>query len=80
MEPKQYALALCSLKTLGLILSPTPVPVIYPNGATGVAWTGIHLSNKVAPVGSPWSSRNPVVLDYLPEVAAKALRKMWKVP
>ena len=29
-----------------------------------MAWTGIHLTSMIAPVGSPWSSRNPIVIHH----------------
>jgi hypothetical protein len=32
---------------------------------TGMAYVGIHLTDKVAPVGSPWSSRTPRIVDDL---------------
>jgi hypothetical protein len=32
---------------------------------TGVAYVGIHLTSLLAPVGSPWSSRTPVVVGDL---------------
>jgi hypothetical protein len=30
-----------------------------------MAYVGIHLTDKVAPVGSPWSSRTPRIVDDL---------------
>lgn len=58
------ALAFCGLGALGLITSDSPTPVNYRDGSTGLAWTGIHLTRKIAPIGSAWSSRDPRVVSY----------------
>lgn len=65
MEIKNGTLAICSLGTLGLITCDAPQEITYQNGNKGTAWTGIHLTNKIAPIGSPWSSRNPKVVGYI---------------
>ena len=58
-------LAICSLGTLGLITSDEPQTVTYIDGNKGVAWTGIHLTDKIAPIGSQWSSRNPRAVGHI---------------
>ncbi len=65
MEPKRGAIAVCGIGTLGLITSRYKEFVTYPDGNTGKAWTGIHLTDKVCPQFSPWSSTRPIVLGYL---------------
>lgn len=65
-------LAFCSKGSLGLITGNEPKKITYKRCEnccnndgdecaceTGLAWTGIHLTDKIAPVGSPWSSRSP---------------------
>lgn len=52
--------ALCSRSQPGLILSDGPVPVKYPDGTTGLAWTGISLDPDL--IGLRWSSRAPKLL------------------
>jgi len=74
----QGAVALCSQNSLGFITSKTPRDVVYPGGKTGRAWTGIHLTNKIAPIGSPWSSRNPAVMFYLNDHLARYLHGILK--
>lgn len=32
---------------------------------TGVAYVGVHLTDAIAPMGSPWSSRNPIIVGEL---------------
>jgi hypothetical protein len=65
MTPKRGALAYCSMKTLGLITSDAPLEITYRDGQKGIAWTGVHLSSVIAPIGSPWSSRTPEVISYV---------------
>jgi len=59
------SLAICGAGTLGLITSDSQKEVTYPGGNKGTAWTGIHLTDKIAPIGSPWSSRSPVVVGRI---------------
>ncbi len=65
MEPKRGALAVCGIGTLGLITRDGMHPVEYSDGSQGVAYTGIHLTDKVCPQFSLWSSKHPIVLGYL---------------
>lgn len=65
LRPRKGALAFCSLGTLGLITSPEPHEVTYPNGTKGTSWTGIHLTDKICAIGEPWSSRSPIVVAYV---------------
>lgn len=60
MKPKKGAVALCSLGSLGLITENEPQEVVYPDG---MAWVGVHLTDKIAPIGSKWSSRNPIIIN-----------------
>lgn len=64
LRPRKGALAICGIGTLGLITSTEPQAVTYPDGSKGIAWTGIHLTEKITAIGSPWSSRNPRVVAY----------------
>ncbi len=68
--PMKDDIAVCSQGYLGLITSDGPQTITYPDGNTGEAFTGIHLSPGM--YGSPWSSRNPTVLTSLKAIAAKA--------
>lgn len=43
-------------KTLGLI-----------TGGSSHAWKGIHLTDKVAPIGSPWSATYPIIVGHVLE-------------
>ena len=52
---------LCSKGSLGLITSDTRQEVTYGDGTKGMAFVGVHLTNKLCAVGDPWSSRNPRV-------------------
>lgn len=84
MRPVRGDLALCSKGALGLITESGVQAVTYADQTTGWAHVGIHLTDKVAPIGSPWSSRKPRVVgklrnalvgygnlpDYRPEAAA----------
>lgn len=63
-------IAMCSLGTLGLITHDDPQEVTYGDGHKGFAYVGIHLTDKVAPVGSPWSSRSPKLCGMLLDGAA----------
>ena len=68
MKPRRGALAICGIGTLGLIMTKDPVLVEYPDGNSGMAWSGIHLTSKVCEIGTPWSSRNPVVVGYVEDI------------
>lgn len=63
LTPQKGALAFCSRQELGLITSDAPVEVTYPDNSTGLAWTGIHLSE--AKLGEQWSSREPRVVGLV---------------
>jgi hypothetical protein len=58
-------LAICGWGCLGMITNEEPQEVIYSNGSKGMAYVGVHLTNKVAPIGSPWSSRHPQVVGHI---------------
>lgn len=63
-EIRKGTIAICSLGCIGLITKDEPQEVKYSDGNKGVAYVGIHLTDKVSPIGSPWSSRSPKVLVY----------------
>ena len=58
-------IAICGLGTTGLITNPEPQSVTYEDGSTGVAYVGIHLTNMLVPIGSPWSSRRPIIIGHI---------------
>jgi len=58
-------IAFCSLGTAGLITEAEPREVTYPDQTTGIAYVGIHLTDKIAPIGSPWSARRPIVMGHI---------------
>jgi hypothetical protein len=72
MKPRKNAIAICGRGALGLITSTTTVPLEWkdPQGNSYVRdhWTGIHLTNKIKPIGSPWCSTSPTVIGYLDEM------------
>lgn len=39
---------------------------------SGTAYVGIHLSSRIAPIGSPWSSRNPRVIGHIDQFVPEA--------
>ena len=66
--PKRGSLALCGLGCLGIITESTPQVVEYKDGNKGIAWVGIHLTDKISKIGKPWSSRNPRLLADIEDV------------
>lgn len=65
MKPVRGDLALCSKGALGLITESDQQEVTYDDQTKGKAYVGIHLTDKVAALGSPWSSRTPLVVGKL---------------
>lgn len=66
-EPSTIAkgtLAICGIGCLGLITEGEPKEITYPDGNTGVAYVGIHLTDKVCKIGDPWSSKRPKVVGH----------------
>ena len=59
----QGFLCYCSKGKLGLVLSKKKVKVGYPDGTSGMAYTGIHLGKDN--FGTAWSSRNPHIAAYM---------------
>ena len=59
------AIAICGIGTIGLITEDYPQKITYPDGNQSMAYIGMHLTNKICPVGSPWASRKPIVIGYL---------------
>lgn len=75
---RQFAIALSSNGTLGLITSPEMVEHQYPEGNTKKVWTGVVLSENSfigqgkdtgkqvqAKAGDFWSSSSPKVIGYV---------------
>lgn len=58
-------IALCGIGTIGLITEDQPKEINYPDGNTGLAYVGIHLTDKVTEIGAPWSSRKPIILGHV---------------
>ena len=67
-KPRKGSFALCGLKCLGLITEDQPIEITYDDGNKGVAYVGIHLTNKVTDIGKPWSSRNPIVVGHIDSI------------
>lgn len=63
---KRNDIVVCSRGYVGVLASGERQPVTYPDGNTGLAYVGYHLS---APVGSPWSSRSPRYIEHAPGLA-----------
>lgn len=82
LEPKRGAIALCSMGSLGLILSDKPEKITYDDGKTAEAWTGVYLTGRTIdwkfgpkkgetqeiPALSPWSSTRPRVICYVKDL------------
>jgi hypothetical protein len=66
--PHKGSLALCRLGSLGLITKSVPQMVEYGDGNKGVAYVGIHLTDKISEIGKPWSSRHPKVITHIDNV------------
>lgn len=76
--PRKGAIAVCGIGALGLITADAAVEITYPDKTTGLAWTGIHLTNRRAPLGSAWSSRNPIVLGYIEDITLGPVAASWQ--
>ena len=66
--------AVCSRGALGLITEGRKKKIKYPDGTTGSAYVGIHLTDDIAPIGSPWCSRYPDILGDLKKLIDEAVR------
>ena len=64
-KPCKGAIALCGAGTIGLITEDEPREITYSDGNKSVAYVGIQLTDAIAPIGSPWSSRDPKILARL---------------
>ena len=64
-KPRKGSLAICGLGALGVITEDEPREVTYRDGNKGMTFVGIQLTDKLAPIGSPWSSRNPKVVGHV---------------
>ncbi len=64
-KPCKGSFAFCGLDSLGLIVSDELVDTTYLDGNKGRAWIGIHLTDKIAHIGDPWSSRSPRVVGHV---------------
>jgi hypothetical protein len=66
-------LALCRAGSLGLITNNEKQEVTYADGDKAMAYVGIHLTDKIAPIGSPWSSRAPIIVGEVTETQARLI-------
>lgn len=69
--PRKNDLAVCSRGTLGLITDDSYQGITYADGSEGMGWVGIHLTDQVAPIGSPWCSHAPRVVGHLRDLLDK---------
>jgi hypothetical protein len=58
-------IALCGRYSLGLITQSERKNITYPDKSKAAAYVGVHLTSRIAPAGSPWSSREPIVLSNI---------------
>jgi hypothetical protein len=65
---KKGDIAVCGLGCLGLITNDSMQEIIYKDGNRGMAYIGIHLTNKIVPMGAEWSSRNPVIVGHIDDI------------
>ena len=68
LKPRKGSIALCGIDCLGLITQDKKQVITYKDGNKGTAYVGIHLTDKVAPIGSPWSSRTPRVICHVKDL------------
>ena len=61
---RKGTLAVCGIGCLGLITEDNPKEITYSDGNKSTAWVGIHLTDKICPIGEKWSSRNPTVVGH----------------
>ena len=80
---KRGDIAFCGANSLGLITSDHMVEVVYPDGNNCMAWTGVHLTNRLSKIGCPWSSKNPQVVgrieDFITEDEAHNYLKVQEL-
>lgn len=82
LEPKKYAIALCSRNVWGVITSDGKRDIEFADGSSSSCYTGfacrgtvlagwgIHEGKTfVKEQGEPWASRNPHVVAYLYEMS-----------
>ena len=65
------SLAMCGIGCLGLITEDEPQEITYPDGNKGIAYVGIHLTDKVCKIGDAWSSRNPIIVGHTDDLIKK---------
>lgn len=58
----------CSLGCLGLITEEELKEVAFPDGQRCWVRVGFHLTDKISPIGSPWCSRNPIIIGSLEDI------------
>lgn len=66
--PKKGDIGICGEGCLGLIMHDDAQEVIYSDGNRGIAYVGVHLTNKIIPVGAEWSSRSPTVVGHVDDI------------
>lgn len=71
-------LARCSKGALGLITVDEKVLVKYQDGTEGMSWIGIHLTDKVAPAGTTWMSRNPTIYVKFKGDLVPRKKSLWR--
>lgn len=88
LQPKKYAVALCSRNVWGVIMVDEPKEIQFSDG-TSTCWTGFACRSTVVPgwgktegqsvvkdVGDTWASRNPQVIAYLDGMENKSLKEV----
>ena len=51
--------------TIGMITEDQPREIKFKDGNVSESYVGIHLTDKIAPIGHGWSSRNPEVIGHI---------------
>jgi hypothetical protein len=74
-NPKKGDIAYCGLNSLGLITQDAPKLIQYKDGTEAMVYVGIHLTDKIAPIGTPWSSKHPRVIGTMEELLKILLDK-----
>lgn len=65
------SIAICGWGCLGLITEDEPKEITYTDGNKAKAYIGIHLTDKISPVGSKWSSRKPKIVGHIEQFITK---------
>ena len=89
LQPKKYAVALCSRNVWGVIMVDEKQEIKFDDGSSSECWTGIACRSTVVPgwgihegktfvkdIGDRWASKNPHVIAQLEGVDGMPLKEI----